>query len=151
MRNFFIATCAVFALMLTGAVHAQSLTLGNGSLGAGLTLGGNVDLSGAANFAHSQQFGNASTFANTQSYGISESTFAGEYGSTGLNGVVLGSNHSLNGSVTTGSGSLSNATSSTVGNGTAFSATAGAGFGVGGSGGLSGAGSIGGAGLNFGN
>lgn len=134
MKKLFVsAAVATFAMMATPAL-AFDINFG-GSAGLGGVIGGTADLSGAAGFAGSAQFGGANALASNEAYGMSESNFQGSY-NAGNNSFRL------QGGTIAGSGSLSQAAVSSVGNGFGAAAAGGAGFGVGASGGLGGAGSL---------
>jgi hypothetical protein len=127
MRKIILAA----ALAVASFSAAQA---GGFGVGAGGVFGGSSNWSGASNFAGSVQFGNAAAGAGTQSYGQSEATFHGGY-SAGFPATGFG----LNGTVTSATGSQSNASSAAAGNGFGAAATGGFGSAGGVSGGIGGA------------
>lgn len=129
MRNFILASVSIAALALAMPAAATGL-----EFGGGLGLGGSADISGSAGFAGSSQFGGGKAKSEHQSYGQSESTFKTEW-KAGQHGI----NASSEGRTLAGSGSLSQVTASSKGNGFASGAAGGVGFGAGGSAGLAGA------------
>lgn len=121
MKKYLLAAAAVVALAMPAA--AADFGFGAGGFAGGLTGAGQSN-SGSTTWGGGMQYGGAQAFGGTKSYGQAESGF-----SVGVGSVAGAPTMSSGAFGMVASGSSSNSTTNTAGNGFGAHSTGGSGFG----------------------
>jgi len=134
MKKMFFALAAMLVVSLAAPASATDWGLGAGGFAGGLT-GFGQSSSGAGNLSGSFKFGHSTASAESQSFGRAESAFGVGVGTLpdGADGTPGGPASAAYGNfvgASVGSGSLSNAATSSTGNGFSGAGTIGSGFGT---------------------